>query len=269
VPAYVIRGGAAGRERLRILGRVVQPTTRALLERAGVQAGLSCLDVGCGGGDATFELAQMVGPTGRVVGLDMDATKIELARREATQRQLEHVAFHVADAAEDRGGEFDVVFSRFVLTHLPDPLATLTHMVRRLRPGGLAIVEDIDFRGHFCHPDNWAFRRYVELYIETVRRRGADANIGPRLPSLLRAAGCDGVAVQVVQPAGLTGEVKLIAAITMENIADAVLAEQLATHAEIDRLVDELHAIAADDQTLISLPRIVQAWGRRDATVLR
>jgi len=175
----------------------------------------------------------------------------------------------VAGDLKAKGGEFDVVFSRFVLTHLPDPLATLTHMVRRLRPGGLAIVEDIDFRGHFCHPDNWAFRRYVELYIETVRGRGADANIGPRLPSLLRAAGCDGVAVQVVQPAGLTGEVKLIAAITMENIADAVLAEQLATHAEIDRLVDELHAIAADDQTLISLPRIVQAWGRRDATDLR
>ena len=72
---YLIRGGIAGRERLRVLARVMRPATLALLERAGVTAGLRCLDVGCGGGDVTFDLASLVGITGHVVGVDLDATQ--------------------------------------------------------------------------------------------------------------------------------------------------------------------------------------------------
>ena len=61
---YVIRGGSDGRERLRILARVVRPTTLSLLDRVGLEPGASCLDLGCGGGDVSFDLARLVGPTG-------------------------------------------------------------------------------------------------------------------------------------------------------------------------------------------------------------
>jgi len=80
---YLIRGGLEGRERLRVLGRVMRPTTLPLLERAGVSAGMRCLDVGCGGGDVTFDLASLVGLTGAAVGIDVDTTKIDLARTDA------------------------------------------------------------------------------------------------------------------------------------------------------------------------------------------
>ena len=95
--------------------------------------------------------------------------------------------------------------------------------------------------------------------------RGADPNIGPRLPGLLLDAGCTQVRVQVVQPAGIEGDVKQIAAITMENVADALIGGGLASADEIRDLVDQLFAAAADTRTLMSLPRIVQAWGRRPA----
>ena len=82
---YLIRGGIAGRERLRVLARVMRPGTLALLERAGVTAGLRCLDVGCGGGDVTFDLASLVGITGHVVGVDLDPTKVEIAKTYTTE----------------------------------------------------------------------------------------------------------------------------------------------------------------------------------------
>ena len=262
-PHYVIRGGAQGRERLRMLARVMQPTTLALLERTGVETGMACLDVGCGGGDGSFELARRVGPRGRVVGIDMDATKIELARQEAAQLGLTNVAFRVATVEQaGAAAAFDVVFARFVLTHLADPLAVLSELRTQLRPGGRAVVEDIDFTGHFAHPDTAAFRRYVALYTAVVQRRGADPNIGPRLPGLLLSAGYVDVGVHVVQPAGIAGEVKLIAPVTMESIAEPLLAEGLASRAEIEAIVSDLYAYAADPTTLMSLPRIVQAWGR-------
>ena len=80
---YVIRGGVEGRERLRILSRVMQRTTLASLARAGIKEGMACLEIGCGGGDVAFDMARMVGPAGRVVGTDIDETELELGRREA------------------------------------------------------------------------------------------------------------------------------------------------------------------------------------------
>lgn len=83
---YIIRGGIEGRERLRLLARVMHPTTLQLLERAGVTEGMACLDVGCGGGDVTLNFAKVVGPKGRAVGTDIDNTKLDMARSEAADR---------------------------------------------------------------------------------------------------------------------------------------------------------------------------------------
>src|SRR5215510_3163017 len=69
---YVLRGGDAGAERLRLLAQVVWPTTERLLDRAGVAPGMRCLDVGCGIGAVTVELARRVGPSGHVLGIDFD-----------------------------------------------------------------------------------------------------------------------------------------------------------------------------------------------------
>jgi SAM-dependent methyltransferase len=263
-PHYVIRGGVAGRERLRILARVMEPSTRALLARAGVRAGMRCLDVGCGGGDVSLILSELVGAQGRVVGLDMDETTVELAGREATTLGRANVSFTLGAVGSTLAtSQFDVVYARFLLTHLADPAAALAWMHAHLRPGGVCLVEDIDCRGHFCEPDNATFRRYVELYTTLARRRGADPDIGPRLPGLLLQAGYADVQMQVVQPAGLLGDVKVIAAITLENIVDGLLAEGLATRDGVAEDIAALRTFADDPRSVMSLPRVVQAWGRR------
>ncbi len=261
---YIIRGGFEGRERLRVLARVMQPSTLSLFHRAGVRAGMDCLDVGCGGGDVAFELARLVGPGGRVLGVDIDEIKLKLARREIRARRLANVEFQLADVAEgELSAEFDFVYARFVLTHLRDPAKALERIYKATRPGGVVAVVDIDFCGHFCHPNNAAFERYVELYTQAAGRRGCDPNIGPRLPELLSKSGFHGVQMNVIQPAAMDGEVKLISPITMENIADAVLTERLASRKEVDRIVAELYDFAHDPSTILSLPRIVEAWGYR------
>jgi ubiquinone/menaquinone biosynthesis C-methylase UbiE len=265
-PYYILRGGIDGRERLRIVSRVMQPTTHALLYRAGIRPGLACLDVGCGGGDVAFDLAQMVGPEGKVVGTDIDETKLDLARGEARARGLTNIEFRMADITKGSPEpEFDFVHARFVLTHVPNPGLVLANMHGALRRAGVAVLEDIDFQGYFCYPDSPALWRYVELYSETVRRLGGDAYVGPRLPSLLAEAEFVDVQMNVVQPAGTAGEVKVITPITMENIADAVIGEGLASRTEIDGIVAELYEYARTPGTIGCMPRIVEAWGRTPA----
>jgi ubiquinone/menaquinone biosynthesis C-methylase UbiE len=261
---YIIRGGVEGQERLRLLARVMQPTTRALFDRVGVRAGMTCLDVGCGGGDVTIELARLVGPGGMVVGTDFDDTKLALARSEAATLQINNVEFrhaHLVDSVEEAA--YDLLYTRFLLTHLPDPVGAMAKFHRVLRPGGIIVVEDIDVSGQFCYPDSPAFRRSVALYALAAERRGADPTIGRRLPRLLSDSGFACLELNIFQPAALQGELKLMTPLTLENIAATVLAEGLATQVELDLVIGELYALARDPDTLISLPRMVQVWGRR------
>jgi SAM-dependent methyltransferase len=221
------------------------------------------MDIGCGSGDVAFELTRRVGSTGQVVGVDLDDVKLDLARKQAEANRMSGVEFRRADVTELSGEPtFDLLYARFVLTHLKDPLAALKRWGRILRPGGVILLEDIDFSGYFCHPPSPAHRRYVELYAKTVQSKGADPDIGPRLPSLLAAAGFSRIQLNVVQPMGVVGEVKLLPPLTMKTIADAVIAENQARPDEVEKLVAELFALAQDSTTVMGFPRVVQAWGR-------
>jgi hypothetical protein len=98
-----------------------------------------------------------------------------------------------------------------------------------------------------------------------VSRRGGDPDIGPRLPFLLADGGFDEVEMDVVQPAGTRGDVKLLTPITLENVADTVLQDRLASREEIDILLYELYEFAENPRTVGGLPRVFRAWGRRPA----
>jgi len=258
---YTIEGGQSGKDRLKVLAEVMRPATTSLLAAAGVPAGGRCLDVGCGGGHISLELARLVGPTGWVVGIDLDAEILRLARVDAEAYGAAHVEFRVGDALAPPEGPYDVAYARFLLSHVDDPGAVVWAMAKVLAAGGVAIVEDIDFAGSFCYPENRAYQRYVELYRETVRRRGGNADIGPALPALLRAAGLQAIQARVAQPVALEGEGKLIASLTLERIAHAVTEEGVATREEVEAILAELLAFTKSPTTMISVPRIIQAWG--------
>jgi SAM-dependent methyltransferase len=256
---YFIRGGVKGRERLRILGRVMRPTTLSLFERVGICAGMSILDAGCGGGEVTLELARLTGPEGSVVGWDLDETKLELARRDAEEMGFGNVEYKLADIRQrEARSEFDVVYTRFLLTHLRDPEEAVAKLSQAARPGGIVIIEDIDLGGIFCHPFSTAFQRFLDIYLEASQLNGGDPNIGLRLPGLLIDAGLENIQTNVVQPAGIVGEVKLLCAVTMESIADSVVADRLAGEAEVERVIEGLYELAHDKRSFVSHPRVVQ-----------
>ena len=125
------------------------------------------------------------------------------------------------------------------------------------------MVEDTDFSGSFCYPTCAAYERYKELYQEVVQRRGGDSDIGPKLPTMFRRVGIQAVELNVTQPAHIDGEGKLMAPITMSRISVAVTAEGLATEEEVRQILNELNEVAADRETVMSLPRIFQVWGKR------
>jgi ubiquinone/menaquinone biosynthesis C-methylase UbiE len=259
---YVIRGGIAGRERLRILAGVMAPTTNGLLDRLGSLAGLRCLDAGCGGGDVSRELARRAGQAGSVLGVDLDETKLAICREESAA--MTNLEFRAARIGVDAiPGSFDLVYSRFLLTHLPDPSLAMREFHRILKRGGRIALEDIDFSGYVAEPYSPAHRAFANLYSSTVRKRGADPDIGPKLAGMLHEHGFTAIEVSVVQPMGLTGDVKLISPITVENITEAVVSAGLGSTEEMAALARELYTDAANPATLSGMPRVFQTVARK------
>lgn len=258
---YAIDGGLAGKSRLDVLAEVMWPTSAALLAAAGVPVGTRCLDLGCGGGHISVELAGLVGPTGSVVGVDIDAEIIDLARAEAAIRGLDNLEFRVGTADDLGDGPYDLGYARFLLSHVANPQRVVGALAAVIAPGGKVIVEDVDFTGAFCFPRSQAYTRSVQLYQDTVRRRGGNADIGPQLPALLRTAGLEDVQVRVVQPTSLDGGAKLMCLLTLERTAAAIVGEGVASTEEVAAVLAELQVLTADRTTLISVPRIVQSWG--------
>lgn len=264
---YVIRGGRAGYDRLQILARSWLPTTSALFDRVGLGAGMSCLDLGCGGGDVTFVLAERVGPAGRVVGVDFDDVKLGLARESAAAQGLSAVEFVTRDIYEwSDPGAFDLVYCRNVLQHLSRPVDVLRTMWEAVRPGGVIVVEDADFEGSFCEPPNAGYDFWMEKYQRVLERHGGDPLSGRRLMRRFLEAGIPAPNMSVVQRVDVAGEAKTIPHSTVEATAESIISEGIATADEVAEALGQLLALADDPTTICGSPRLFQAWSRRGST---
>jgi SAM-dependent methyltransferase len=225
---------------------------------------MACLDLGSGAGDVTLALARRVGPTGRVVGVDMDEIKIGLARERAADEGLANVEFVVGSVYDwDEPDAFDLAYCRFVLQHLTRPVDLLRTMARTVRPGGVVAAEDADFEGSFCWPPNPAFDFWVTAYQRALTAAGGDPLSGRKLHARFLEAGLTAPEVRVAQRVDASGEAKTMPFRTIETTAETIRAEGIATEAELQAALAGLELIAADDTTVVGSPRNFQAWSRR------
>jgi ubiquinone/menaquinone biosynthesis C-methylase UbiE len=158
--------------------------------------GLELLDVGCGPGTITLDLAERVAP-GRVVGLDREKDIVEEAERLRSARHVANASFRVGDvyALETPDASFDVVHAHQVLQHLRDPVAALVEMRRVLRPTGVLAVRDSDYGAKIWAPQDERLDRWMELYHQVTAANGAEADAGRYLPGWVRTAGFADLAV--------------------------------------------------------------------------
>jgi SAM-dependent methyltransferase len=153
--------------------------------------GQDLLDVGCGPGTITLDLAQRVAP-GTVVGIDADPGVLDLARRALTEG-APNVRFTLGDAyaLDFADATFDVVHAHQVLQHLSRPVEALAEMRRVLRPDGILAVRDGDYGGFVWWPADPLLTRWLDLYHRVTARNDAEADAGRHLPAWVRAAGFD------------------------------------------------------------------------------
>ncbi|TXS16185.1 methyltransferase domain-containing protein [Streptomyces sp. ms191] len=155
-----------------------------------LRPGLDVLDVGCGPGTITADLAALVAP-GRVTAVDAAPDVLEKARQVADERGLRNVEFAVADvhALDFPDDSFDVVHAHQVLQHVGDPVRALREMRRVCRPGGVVAARDSDYGSFAWFPERPALDAWQALYRRVARANGGEPDAGRRLFSWARRAG--------------------------------------------------------------------------------
>ncbi|WP_181764704.1 class I SAM-dependent methyltransferase [Streptomyces albidus (ex Kaewkla and Franco 2022)] len=148
------------------------------------------LDIGCGPGTITADLAALV-PEGHVTGLDAASGVLEQARATAGERGLDNVTFttgdvHALDHADD---SFDVVHAHQVLQHVGDPVQALREMRRVCRPGGIVAARDSDYGAMFWYPHSDGLTEWQDLYRRVARGNGGEPDAGRQLHAWARQSG--------------------------------------------------------------------------------
>lgn len=264
--SYVLGRTSAEARRLQLQGGVLAAHSAHLLRLAGITAGMRVLDVGCGAGEVSVLLAELVGPDGAVVGVDVNPAVLEVAGARAAEAGLENVSFVEADLAGLRLDEpFDALVGRLILLHLKEPAATVRALSGLVRSGGVVSFQEFSMTRARSVPPVPLVTRIRDWIMGVYRATGSDPDLGERVASILGEAG---LTVEGAAAAGLAGTAGSVMpeywTATLRSLLPMVLAHGQATEAEVDidtvaeRITRELEAAGA----VLWLPEMAAAWAR-------
>jgi SAM-dependent methyltransferase len=254
--------------RLQTQAALLAEPTGLLLRRGGIGPGMRVLDLGSGPGDVAFQVAEMVGPDGSVVGIEQDSPQITVAMQRRDAFGCRNVDFRQGDARTFLDEQpFDAVVCRLLLLHLPDAADVLAHHLRNLRPGGVFIAVDLDTAGMRALPEVELYSRVIKWVVAGLEYAHSDAFIGRRFPLLFEQAGFRDVGTLGLQDYWPPRSPH--AAAHMAGIAcalkHAIVKSGVATEEELglDTLEQRLGEAIASANAVVSLPTVVGGWGRR------
>lgn len=265
-PVYTIGSNTSERDRLRRQADDLHEHSVALLERVGIQPGWRVLELACGPRGVLELLAEQVGPTGTVTGLDINPIHVAQARRHATSMRLGNVTVVEGDARDCAlpAESFDLVYARLILINVPDPEQIVAEMVRLVKPGGWIACEEADAGAMICQPPHAAYTRLTDTFKALYRHDGADLLIGRRLHQLLDAAGVLDIGVEAradVVPADHSRRTVILD--ILQAMRSKLTEQGLLSNAELDRLDRAAREHLADPHTMIMPHLSFMAWGRK------
>jgi ubiquinone/menaquinone biosynthesis C-methylase UbiE len=263
--------GSTDHERMRLMrqGAILRGFLASAFRAAGLAPGMRVLDLGCGVGDVAMLAADLVGPTGSVVGIDRDAASVAWANKRVAEAGYQNIRFQVAEFHEFMDSQpFDALVGRFILMYLPDPAAILRHLSQQLRPGAAIAFMEPDFTvPSSVFPDLPQFKNGGFWISEVLRRSGARIDIGMRLHATYRDAGFVNTATEVshLSGCGMSREMTDYFVDTLRSVLPKIIEYGIATHEEIqiDTLTDRMEAAVreADPQWVGS--RYISALARK------
>ena len=199
--------GRTSHETTRLIeqSRIYGESTQRLCKRAGITDGMRVLEIGSGAGDVALTLAELVGPTGEVTGVDVNPSILDTARRRATDAGVRNVEFIAGDARMLAFAEkFDAIVGRFVLMYMADPGRAFSKLITHLKPGGIAAFQEPEYTLYpaFLHPDTPLINQLIKWILDVFEHSGAHLDMGIGLYRAFVDAGLPPPTMHLESPIG-------------------------------------------------------------------
>jgi ubiquinone/menaquinone biosynthesis C-methylase UbiE len=238
---------------------------RWLLDRLEIKAGTRAIDLGCGPQGVLKLLAERVGPTGTVVGVEYGDRFAVLAREFVAQQGMTNVEILQGDirATGLPRNSFDVAHMRLVLVNVPAPEQIIEEMVALVNPGGMVASHEVVF-SPICDPPLRAWDRLLDIYKAYSVAHGIDLSVGRRTHRMFRDAGIVDIHINPIISAPPPGNSqRSLFWDFIQNTRHRMVAEGLVGEEELANLSDDLKRHLDDAHTLVISPLHIQVWGRK------
>jgi SAM-dependent methyltransferase len=238
--------------------------THDVFLRAGLKPGMKVLDLGCGVGDVSAIAADLVGPGGEVLGLDISPDAIGIAARRMKATGREHVRFQASTIEAFEGfADFDAVVGRFILVHMGDPAALIRGVAGKMKAGALLSFVEMDMSTATAMPDLPLLTRNIDYIRDVYRRAGRQMDMGAHLFAAYRAAGLHPHLIGFTRIGSGKEEAGFeFVADSVRSLLPFIEGLGIASSEEIgvDDLQHRLLAEAAGDDHCIFYPRLIGGW---------
>jgi ubiquinone/menaquinone biosynthesis C-methylase UbiE len=263
---YILGNRDSEITRLEMQATLFEPLTKQTLLNAGLKEGMRCIDIGCGTGSVTRLMANLVGKTGRVVGVDIDNRYLQYCNRNINSRQnIEFVHDDICKSQLDSEERFDIVYSRFMFHHLTDRREAVRSMKRLTKKGGIIMIQDLDHApgSWLCYPENKAINTLRKVYVALIKKGGGDPLVGRKLYKLLVDDSLN-ANVDCFSPCILMGQESYssLGWQLAESIKPHILEQGLQSEQEYYKMYEGLRTLAKDKGSFVTYARLFSALGR-------
>lgn len=248
---YILNTNNQARDRLSLQHQLYALSSVSLLKKAGISRGMAGLEIGCGSGEMTIELAQLLGSEGALLTIDLSQAQLEHVQQ--VTKSYDNIQFKQWDVnyLSDLDEQFDFIYCRMVLHHVKDAYSALLQMKSCLKPGGILICEEPSiFDSTFCSPRSEAYEQFTQWVRSCFRLNHCDFEIAHRLEQECSAAGFNVLHHTLFQPLLRNSHEKQIYFMALNDIASQLINLNIATQEEIEALSQELKNIAKQKNTM-------------------
>jgi SAM-dependent methyltransferase len=265
---YLLSDSASELERLRLQARIWEPETEAWLDHFGPMTGWRCLDLGCGAMGILGPLARRVGPSGQVIGVDVDPVQLRGARAFVADNKLANVEIVEADAYASSltDNSFDLAHVRFLFAPVGRDVQLMNELWRLTKPSGIIAIQEPDAAAWGRYPPSDAWDRLKAVILEAFRRGGGDFNAGRRTHAMLQERGAEDIHIRAAVVALAPGHPYLRLPVQFAtSLRNRILDSGLMGRPELDEAIAECERVASNPQTIGTSFVVMQLRGRRPA----
>jgi ubiquinone/menaquinone biosynthesis C-methylase UbiE len=263
---YFLGHSSVEQRRLQLQAEELAEESGRLFDQIGVASGSRVVEIGCGPQGCLELLSSRVGPAGSVVGIELSAHSVQLAREFLAERRINNVEVRQGNAF-DTGlpkESFDLATARLVLVNIPEPEKIVYEMAALVRPGGVVALHEADWTAHVCDPPLPAWNRLRQVLDSYSEARGMDLYVGRRIARILRNAGLVDVRVNpLIHIYGPDHSRRPIFLQFVNNLRDRIVSEGLISQEELAESIASLERHLGEPETLVVSHLFIQAWGRK------